>query len=53
MGRSLLSLLVLAAIVAYGFGVWLFLLRSQDGLPARWRGRGSALRSRSRSSPGG
>jgi uncharacterized SAM-binding protein YcdF (DUF218 family) len=34
MGRSPFSLLVLAAVIVYAFGVWLFLLRSQDALPA-------------------
>src|SRR6478609_1661977 len=33
--RSVISLLVLAAAVAYGFGVWLFLLHRQDGLPRK------------------
>ena len=33
MVRSVISLLVLAAAVAYGFGIWLFLLHPQNGLP--------------------
>ena len=33
MGRTLLSFLVLAAAVAYGFGIWLFLLYPEDRLP--------------------
>lgn len=35
MVRPLLSVLVLAAAVAYGFGIWLFLLYPEDRLPAR------------------
>jgi uncharacterized SAM-binding protein YcdF (DUF218 family) len=31
--RRLLSLLVLAAVVLYGLGIWLFLLRKDDRLP--------------------
>lgn len=34
MGRTVFSVLVLAAAVAYGFGIWLFLLYPQDTLPA-------------------
>jgi len=34
MGRPVLSVLVLAAAVAYGFGIWLFLLYPEDSLPA-------------------
>ncbi len=33
--RGLLGFLVFIALVAYGFGIWLFLLRPQDRLPAR------------------
>lgn len=35
MGRSALSLLVLAVMIAYAFGIWLFLLRPEDPMPAR------------------
>ncbi len=35
MVRSLISFLVLVAAVAYGFGIWLFLLHPQDGLPRK------------------
>jgi uncharacterized SAM-binding protein YcdF (DUF218 family) len=35
MVRGLFSFLVLAACVAYGFGIWLFLLHPDDGLPRR------------------
>src|SRR5262249_46500087 len=35
MFRSVTSLLVVAAAVAYGFGIWLFLLHPQDGLPRK------------------
>ena len=34
MFRGCLSLLVIAAVAAFGFGVWLFLLRPEDPLPA-------------------
>ena len=33
MFRSVLSLLVIVAAAAYGFGIWLFLLHPQDNLP--------------------
>jgi uncharacterized SAM-binding protein YcdF (DUF218 family) len=35
MGRSLLSLLIVLAGIAYAIGVWLFLLRPDDRLPVR------------------
>jgi uncharacterized SAM-binding protein YcdF (DUF218 family) len=35
MGRPLLSLAILLVGIAYGFGIWLFLLRPDDPLPAR------------------
>ena len=31
--RSLLSFLGLVAAIAFGFGIWLFLLRGDDRLP--------------------
>ena len=34
MFRSVLSTLFVVAAVAYGFGIWLFLLHDQDRLPA-------------------
>lgn len=34
MGRTFFSLLVLGAAIAYGFGIWLFLLYAEDRLPA-------------------
>jgi uncharacterized SAM-binding protein YcdF (DUF218 family) len=34
MGRQLMSFLVLVVVVAYGFGIWLFLLHKQDRLPS-------------------
>ena len=34
MGRTVLSFLVLVAAMAYGFGIWLFLLHPGDRLPA-------------------
>jgi len=36
--RRLLSLIVVGAIVLYGLGVWLFLLRQDDSLPNRIAG---------------
>jgi len=33
--RSVISFLVVVAAVAYGFGIWLFLLHPQDGLPRK------------------
>ena len=35
MTRSVLSLLGLAVVIAYGFGIWLFLLHADDPLPAK------------------
>jgi uncharacterized SAM-binding protein YcdF (DUF218 family) len=35
MGRAFTSTVVLAALIAYAFGIWLFLLRPQDSLPAQ------------------
>src|SRR5439155_9466191 len=34
MVRNVVSFLFVVAAVAYGFGIWLFLLRDQDRLPA-------------------
>ena len=34
MGRTFFSFLVLGAAIAYGFGIWLFLLYPEDSLPA-------------------
>jgi uncharacterized SAM-binding protein YcdF (DUF218 family) len=33
MPRSVISFLVFAAVAAYGFGIWLFLVHPQSGLP--------------------
>ena len=35
MFRGPLSLIVLVVVIAFGFGIWLFLLRPEDSLPAR------------------
>jgi uncharacterized SAM-binding protein YcdF (DUF218 family) len=35
MGRNLRSFALLAVVLGYAFGVWLFLLRPQDALPER------------------
>ena len=35
MGRTLISSLVLAAMIAYAFGIWLFLLQPEDPVPAK------------------
>jgi len=34
MTRSVLSFLGFVAVIAYGFGIWLFLLRDDDPLPS-------------------